>query len=983
MRDFTKIIFTSLAFVFFGFQANCQNNWTQKANYGGGFISGAFYFSIGNKGYAGLGNFWQYDPVLDVWTQIASFPGASNRFFGINFSVGGKGYVGLGNNSNMLNDIWQYDPISNSWTQMGNFPPGGRTAALGFSVGNKGYVFSGYNNSTEFNDLWEYDPTNDTWTQKTSFPGVGREFCVGFGIGNKGYAGFGESQGNSVSGFAEFDPVTNTWTTKSSCCPWSTYDHVTFSAGCFGYFGTGQFVTGGGGLLQDFYQYDPSADTWTQEANFGGVGREAAFGFGIGGYAYIGGGQACCGTGGMVTDFWQYTPTAITNCDVYGCQIQLSDTTICVGNNVVLRDSLYSYSSLTSQPSYLWSTGDTIASIIVSPQQTTVYSVTVSYGSFICADTVTVFVTTTPPSGLGSITGITTACLNGIQTYIVGSASGSTIYNWNIDSAGVILSGQGTDTIRVQCDTSGTFPIAVTASNACGNSTAATINVTVLDTISLTVSPISGIDTVCTGNASYTIQPNNIATNYTWTVSNGGTITSGQGTTGINVNWNGTGQQTVSVIASNACASSSSVSQTIFINPSPTSPTVIVQNDTICQGDSTLISGSNSIGGTISYNFYSASIGGNLIGASPQKVSPNVTTTYYLEAINQYGCIDSAGRIPATVYVNSAPVILGVNATNDTICYGSATTLIANASPTGAIITWWDSSLAGNLLTTGDTFSTGILTNNTSYYVQATSSNGCKSLQGRVPAMVNVNTALLILSISSANDTVCYGSATRFIANTSSAGAIVSWWDSLAGGNFLATGDTFQTPSLTHTISYFAHVASSNGCNGLQGRIVATVFVEPQTAIILTSDKLNNVILPQEAITFTASPNGFSNYAFFVNSVSVQSGSSNIFSTNSLINNDTVSVIATDNGCESLKSEIIVTVGNFPNAFTPNGDGINDVFLKGYNLTVLNRWGQELYSGLNGWDGTYNGQRVSSGTYFYIVNLSNKTIRSAVTVVIQ
>lgn len=63
-----------------------------------------------------------------------------------------------------------------------------------------------------------------------------------------------------------------------------------------------------------------------------------------------------------------------------------------------------------------------------------------------------------------------------------------------------------------------------------------------------------------------------------------------------------------------------------------------------------------------------------------------------------------------------------------------------------------------------------------------------------------------------------------------------------------------------------------------------------------------------------------------------------------------------------------------PNVFTPNGDGINDIFLENMPdvaLVIINRWGQELYRGLGGWDGTSHGQEMSAGTYFYMVTLPN------------
>lgn len=62
-----------------------------------------------------------------------------------------------------------------------------------------------------------------------------------------------------------------------------------------------------------------------------------------------------------------------------------------------------------------------------------------------------------------------------------------------------------------------------------------------------------------------------------------------------------------------------------------------------------------------------------------------------------------------------------------------------------------------------------------------------------------------------------------------------------------------------------------------------------------------------------------------------------------------------------------------PNAFTPDNDGINDVYLGGLNLdlVIVNRWGQTLYEGTAGWDGTHDGNKVSPGTYFYVITLPN------------
>ncbi|MFN3951961.1 MAG: PKD domain-containing protein [Thermaurantimonas sp.] len=65
-----------------------------------------------------------------------------------------------------------------------------------------------------------------------------------------------------------------------------------------------------------------------------------------------------------------------------------------------------------------------------------------------------------------------------------------------------------------------------------------------------------------------------------------------------------------------------------------------------------------------------------------------------------------------------------------------------------------------------------------------------------------------------------------------------------------------------------------------------------------------------------------------------------------------------------------------PNAFTPNGDGINDVFtvsvtgIVSYEISILNRWGEVIYQSTNPsdfWDGTHQGKKVPAGIYQYVI----------------
>lgn len=81
----------------------------------------------------------------------------------------------------------------------------------------------------------------------------------------------------------------------------------------------------------------------------------------------------------------------------------------------------------------------------------------------------------------------------------------------------------------------------------------------------------------------------------------------------------------------------------------------------------------------------------------------------------------------------------------------------------------------------------------------------------------------------------------------------------------------------------------------------------------------------------------------------------------------------------SVSNEVDVVPGMalfIPNAFTPNGDGLNDTFgvsgeaIKEFHLKIFNRWGEVIYESNNvkdRWDGTYMGEKVPEGTYIYTV----------------
>ena len=70
-----------------------------------------------------------------------------------------------------------------------------------------------------------------------------------------------------------------------------------------------------------------------------------------------------------------------------------------------------------------------------------------------------------------------------------------------------------------------------------------------------------------------------------------------------------------------------------------------------------------------------------------------------------------------------------------------------------------------------------------------------------------------------------------------------------------------------------------------------------------------------------------------------------------------------------------------PNAFTPNGDGLNETFrplhpcdMSDYNIKIFNRYGQLIFESANpsvGWDGTFKGAKAVDGTYVWMSSYTN------------
>lgn len=214
------------------------------------------------------------------WVAKQSF-GGSVRTFAMGFSINDTAYVFGGSdvNGTTFRDNWAYEPVSDTWTQKANIPGGFRCAATTFTIGNKAYFGTGNNGVDYLDDFYEYDATTNTWLTKANFPGGPREEAVGFSIGNKGYIGTGQifillpnsSFTQTYNDFYEYDPATDSWTQKANLPGLERAYAVGASLGNKGYVGLGG-NNDQSGSFTDFYEYDPVSDTWTTKASMPGSG---------------------------------------------------------------------------------------------------------------------------------------------------------------------------------------------------------------------------------------------------------------------------------------------------------------------------------------------------------------------------------------------------------------------------------------------------------------------------------------------------------------------------------------------------------------------------------------------------------------------------------------------------------------------------------------------------------------------------------------
>ncbi len=417
------------------------------------------------------------------------------------------------------------------------------------------------------------------------------------------------------------------------------------------------------------------------------------------------------------------------------------------------------------------------------------------------------------------------------------------------------------------------------------------------------------------------------------------------------------------VTDANGCSSVASTQIT-----QPTVFTVIVNSATTQACANTAINvNAVGAGGTGPYNYNWVS------GPSTPNYSINEIAAgnynYVVNATDAFNC-------PATANVNLTfhpqPT---VTATSATVCAGQSTNLTAS----GAMTYIWQ---PGNI--TGATYP---FSGNTSINVMVIgTANGCSN-SANTNIVVNQNPNA---SINTSSNRGCAPSCVTFTAGGSSNITSYGWVINGAG----ISGDqnaSFCFPE-SGTFTLGLSVVDANGCAGLASPVNIDVY--PNPVADFNHAPLKPIINQDPLVTFTDASYGATVVSwnwYFMNTAQYTSILQNpTFAYTEPGTYPVVLVVKSDNGCIDTLVRPLVVGEDFgiyvPNTFTPNGDGLNDIFLaKGfgvvkYELNIFDRWGGKVFSTTDfekGWDGTMQSKNdvkygiLEEGTYSWIINATS------------
>jgi len=388
--------------------------------------------------------------------------------------------------------------------------------------------------------------------------------------------------------------------------------------------------------------------------------------------------------------------------------------------------------------------------------------------------------------------------------------------------------------------------------------------------------------------------------------------------------------------------------------------TIATPDTAICPGESVniLVNGS----AANSYN-WSPTAGLNNASAKEPIATPATTTTYMLTATSPLGCL-----AVDTIRITVAPANAVILTPDTTVCSGTPV-LIRTSGDASLVYVWTPATSLDNA---GIPQPTATPTTTTTYRFTASVPGTACSVNGEVTLYVS-----LVSAYAGSDITVCINNMVQLASFPKGNNYSYLW---TGPGTFSTTeGDPLITMAKVANDGIYTLTVKDilTGCTASD-----MVSVDVREGFSLSEVSLNQTITYGSSVQLNAG--NAIHYVWTPADGTID---------NPNINNPIVTPLAPTTytvhgrdqyGClDSASVTIYISYDTFfvPTGFTPNGDGLNDLFRAGHmgyyrlvEMTVFNRWGTPVYhcaDGSNkGWDGTYNGVPQDLGVYHYIMIVS-------------
>lgn len=549
-----------------------------------------------------------------------------------------------------------------------------------------------------------------------------------------------------------------------------------------------------------------------------------------------------------------------------------------------------------------------------------------------------------PPSAAFSFAPIA-VCVGQPVSFVDNSIGGPTGWAWTFPSA-TPSSATTQNVSNVIWNTAGNYTVTLVASNANGNSTA---------TVVLTVNPLPVVvatanpSTICVGQQA-ALAGSGAAT-YVW---NPGNIS------GSPVNVSPATTTTYTVTGTSAAGCSSTASVTVTVQPCNVPQVNFTASDTsLCIGDCinfTDLSTNNPT--SWSWTFNGAATASST-AQNPTNICYNTAGTYAvtLVATNANG----NGTLTKTTYivVNPAPT---ANAGPDaTLCTGQQTTLTGSG---GTTYNWQPGNgNSSNFLVSPST--------TTTYTLTVTDANGCTGTDNVTITVAPCSVPVAALNAS--DNVICEGDCINY--TDASTGTPTGWSWTFQGGT--PATSTIQNPTVCYNTpgNYNVTLIVTNAfgtdtilmTNYVSVGAQPTVDAGPYTTIAIGNSTQLNASNTTGNWSWSP-PTGLSN-ANIQNPVA----SPTVTTTYTVTYTDAFGCTTSDTVTVDVFAAYDVWL---PEAFSPNGDGHNDVFyvrgagIKTLEFVVYDRFGEKVFESTaiaDGWDGTFRGAPVNTGIYVWYV----------------